>query len=119
MLLQNNRQSLRRSIDEKCKECIYDQETAGTWRQQVSLCSVTGCALYRVRPRSQSPIPESVLDYYHVSGEERALYARPRPREGRFSGRSLRPSSLSPADTLAAGKGQSNAVSKSLSESCD
>ena len=28
--------SLRKRIDEKCKDCIYDPTAPGTWRQQVS-----------------------------------------------------------------------------------
>lgn len=43
--------SLRKPIDDYCKECIYDPATEGTWRQQVSLCSVNSCPLWSVRPR--------------------------------------------------------------------
>ena len=31
--------SLRKRIDEKCKDCIYDPTAPGTWRQQVFLCT--------------------------------------------------------------------------------
>ena len=31
--------SLRKRIDEKCKDCICDPTAPGTWRQQVFLCS--------------------------------------------------------------------------------
>ena len=76
-----NRPSLRKCIDEHCRCCVYDSQAAGTWRQQVSLCSVTGCALYPVRPITKVPIPESVLDYYLVTGPERAQYGCSRPLE--------------------------------------
>ena len=58
--------SLRKAINENCKSCIYDDKAAGTWRQQVTLCSVKSCALYDVRPKTTYPIPESVLSYYGV-----------------------------------------------------
>ena len=68
--------SLRKRINQHCKSCVYDQNAAGTWRQQVSLCSVKSCALYDVRPKSTRPIPESVLSYYGVSlGEYQAKEA--------------------------------------------
>jgi hypothetical protein len=58
--------SLRKRINQHCKSCVYDQNAAGTWLQQVSLCSVKSCALYDVRPKPTRPIPESVLSYYGV-----------------------------------------------------
>ena len=67
---------LRDSINGKCESCIYDPEAAGTWRQQVTLCSVTSCPLFLVRPVTKAPIPEPVLDYYQVKGSERAIYRR-------------------------------------------
>jgi hypothetical protein len=75
---------LRECINAKCKSCIYDPEAAGTWRQQVTICSVTECPLYPVRPRSRSAIPSKVLDYYLVEGSERAFYGCSRPLEGPF-----------------------------------
>jgi hypothetical protein len=59
--------SLRKCINEKCRDCIYDSFAPGTWRQQVFLCSVKSCALYDVRPKPTRPIPESVLSCYGVS----------------------------------------------------
>jgi hypothetical protein len=58
--------SLRKSINSKCCDCIYDDLSAGTWLQQVTLCSANSCPLYDVRPKSKSPIPESVLSYYGI-----------------------------------------------------
>ena len=58
--------SLRTAINEHCRSCIYDNLAAGTWRQQGTLCSVPTCALFKVRPKTTHPIPESVLSYYRV-----------------------------------------------------
>jgi hypothetical protein len=62
--------SLRKRIDQHCKSCIYDSLAPGTWRQQVTLCSVKSCALYAVRTKSTRPIPESVLSYYEVENDQ-------------------------------------------------
>lgn len=44
--------SLRRSIDAKCKSCIYDPDARGlgAWREQVAYCYSSNCALHPVRP---------------------------------------------------------------------
>lgn len=44
--------SLRKSINEKCRECIYDEYGGGTWREQIEACTSPGCPLYGVRPIS-------------------------------------------------------------------
>lgn len=47
--------SLRKAIDMKCKDCIYDPKSGmGTWRQQVEGCTVVKCPLWPVRPKSKS-----------------------------------------------------------------
>lgn len=44
------RPSLRKAIDEKCKECIYDPIGGnGTWVQQVRECTSPLCPLFDVR----------------------------------------------------------------------
>lgn len=46
--------SLRKAVNDKCKECIYDQFAGiGNWRQQVEACTATTCPLYPVRPVSK------------------------------------------------------------------
>jgi hypothetical protein len=45
--------SMRKAINDKCRACIYDPEGQGNWRQQVSACTVTVCALYPYRPVSK------------------------------------------------------------------
>jgi len=46
----SKRISLRKCINDKCKECIYDSYSPGTWRQQVAECTSPECPLYGVRP---------------------------------------------------------------------
>lgn len=46
--------SLRKAINDKCKDCTYDDMSGlGTWRQQVEGCTVKVCALWPVRPVSR------------------------------------------------------------------
>lgn len=66
-----------KAITQHCLDCIYDPQAAGTNRQQVTLCAVRACALYPYRPTTKSLIPESVLDYYQVTGAERAYFRSP------------------------------------------
>ena len=42
--------SLKKCIEQKCKDCTYDQYAPGSWRSQVQDCTVTRCALWEVRP---------------------------------------------------------------------
>jgi hypothetical protein len=45
--------SLRKAINNKCIECIYDPIGGpGSWRQQVEACTSKGCPLFHVRPLS-------------------------------------------------------------------
>ena len=46
--------SLRKAINDMCKQCIYDKRDNGTWRQQVERCTSPSCALYDYRPKSAS-----------------------------------------------------------------
>lgn len=48
--------SLKKCIEEKCKDCTYDQAAPGTWREQVELCNVRKCALWPVRPMTVATI---------------------------------------------------------------
>ena len=79
------RLSLRKCVNDHCKTCIYDPKSAGTWRQQVTLCPVTSCKLYPVRPATKAPIPESVLKFYELTDSDNAFCGSIRPREGRFN----------------------------------
>ena len=58
------RPSMRKAIDAKCKECIYDPLSGlGTWRQQTHACPSTDCPLHELRPLSESPfVPKEDVD---------------------------------------------------------
>lgn len=58
--------SLRKAINKKCKDCIYDNLAAGNWRQQVTICSDNSCPLWNDRPKSSTAIPNKILSYYGV-----------------------------------------------------
>lgn len=66
--------SMRKAINDKCRECIYDPAGGvGTWRQQVENCIADTCPLYPYRPLSKKA----------KSGEKRAQpEALRRYREG-------------------------------------
>lgn len=42
--------SPRQAIASKCKDCTYDTEAYGNWRQQTAICPVVHCALWAFRP---------------------------------------------------------------------
>jgi hypothetical protein len=42
--------SLKKAIENFCKDCIYDETESGSWRLQVEGCKATSCALWEVRP---------------------------------------------------------------------
>lgn len=47
--------SLRGAINAFCKQCLYDPlGGVGNWRQQITACTASECALYAVRPLSKS-----------------------------------------------------------------
>ena len=48
----------QKAIEEKCRECIYDELDEGTWRMQVEQCELTACALHPYRPKSRSKMPD-------------------------------------------------------------
>lgn len=47
---ESSRTSLRTAINAKCRECIYDPLSRGTWREQVADCINANCGLHPVRP---------------------------------------------------------------------
>lgn len=42
--------SLKKCIEEKCRECTYDPYIPGSWRSQVQDCTIKKCPLWEVRP---------------------------------------------------------------------
>ena len=47
--------SLRKAVDGKCKECLYDPDAdgLGPWRMQVEACASPACPLFEVRPTNR------------------------------------------------------------------
>lgn len=43
--------SLRKSINEMCKSCIYDPKAEGSCIRQITDCTAPECPLFPVRPR--------------------------------------------------------------------
>lgn len=48
--------TLSQAVRAHCKSCIYDSLNGGSWLDQVTACSVTGCDLYEWRPVKPSPV---------------------------------------------------------------
>lgn len=43
--------SLRKAVDEKCKDCVYDSANGGTWLAQTEACTCEkSCPLWPFRP---------------------------------------------------------------------
>lgn len=56
------RKSMRKAINDKCRECIYDDCAPGNWRQQTGACTVITCPLYEFRPVSKSRKSEDIVE---------------------------------------------------------
>lgn len=64
-------QTLRKAINQYCKECIYDSHSPGTWRQQTDACTGRSCPLYPVRPLSrQIKKEDGWTDAYFLTGKD-------------------------------------------------
>ena len=53
--------SLRKAINDKCRDCSADSESPGTWKEQIQVCSCTACPLWPVRPVSGGAGPSRLL----------------------------------------------------------
>ena len=58
---------LRKAINGKCRDCNYDDLAAGTYLQQITLCSSPDCPLYEVRPQTKAKLPDNILTYYGIA----------------------------------------------------
>ena len=64
--------SLRKAINDKCRECCYDPKSGlGTWRAQVEACPCRSCPLYEVRPKITSKRAFSESNPINVDNEQR------------------------------------------------
>lgn len=59
--------SMRKAINEKCKDCIYDDQVSGTWRAQVEACDIMGCPLWNVRPRTTATAAKEAKQHGQTS----------------------------------------------------
>jgi hypothetical protein len=44
------KRGMRTRINEMCRWCIHDRNSAGSWREQVYRCTAPECPLWDVRP---------------------------------------------------------------------
>jgi hypothetical protein len=44
------------AIDAKCKDCNWDSNDVGTWREQVESCKAKDCSLWEHRPMTKSGV---------------------------------------------------------------
>ena len=49
-LSKTHKRSRPKAIEFKCRDCICDDDAPGNWRQQVTACTITDCALWEWRP---------------------------------------------------------------------
>lgn len=49
--------SLRQSIDAKCRDCGGQEGGDRHWRVHTSVCPITACPLWRVRPLASRNVP--------------------------------------------------------------
>jgi hypothetical protein len=78
----------KQAIDAKCKDCAYDPQSRGTWRDQVEVCrSEYTCALWPFRPVSTATIKErKAAKYDGMTDEQKATYhKRQEAAKERFS----------------------------------
>ena len=75
--------SLREAIDAKCRDCIVDEEAAGSAAVQVELCASYDCPLWLVRPVRSGERPfysNPVLEELGLS-DAQARFRFDHPRE--------------------------------------
>lgn len=53
-----SRLSLRSAIDAKCRDCGGLEGGRHSWRQHTSVCPVTTCSLWPVRPLASRNVPK-------------------------------------------------------------
>jgi len=66
------RPSLRAAINAMCKDCIYDDQDSGTWRQQVTACIFRKCPLWPIRPLAKGQNPAANASNEAETGDPRA-----------------------------------------------
>ena len=72
----NPRPSLRDTVNAKCRECIYDNLSAGAWREQVAACTSACCPLFDVRPVPRECIRNGQMNPAKIAAVRAKLDAR-------------------------------------------
>ena len=69
--------SLRKAINNMCKDCSYDKYDKGTWRQQIAACTISECPLHEVRPVDEkyngthtTHLTIELLNHWQIKPEE-------------------------------------------------
>ena len=69
--------SLRKALNEMCKDCTYDEYDKGTWRQQIAACTIKICPLHEVRPVDEkyngtdtTYLTRELLDHWQIKPED-------------------------------------------------
>ena len=66
--------SLRKAIDNMCKDMSYDPLDEGTWRQQVAACTMHECPLHPVRPINENYdntyLTMELLNHWNIKPED-------------------------------------------------
>ena len=57
----NNVKSRKAAIEQHCRDCIFDPNASGTWREQVRNCTSINCSLRPFRPTPYKTTPESLI----------------------------------------------------------
>ena len=50
------------AIAAKCRDCIHDPLSAGTWREQIAACTSANCDLHDLRPVPRSCMAGRFID---------------------------------------------------------
>lgn len=81
------RRNLAAAVRKKCIDCIHDDQAAGTWLDQVILCTSYECPLWPVRPVKDGrgdrdvPVSAGLLNEYGLTeGEVQAIRKDPYKR---------------------------------------
>jgi len=63
----------QQAINAKCKDCIYDDQAGGTWREQTEGCEISSCPLYELRPVSAATKKQRSEERFNALSESEKL----------------------------------------------
>ena len=68
--------SLRKAVNDYCRDCVYDPLDYGSAAQQIACCTALTCKLHPKRPVTASKIPTELLDRFGLSPADLCSRAR-------------------------------------------